>query len=291
MSAPLSSIDVELSAIVPLPAAVADNRAAAFVALAGDAPLARVVRTMLGPAAAAPDRRRDRQAADRRGPRMPCGARIVVGGGRGRRRGRSAPMYRRGAGIPCRRVDLDTVRTRSRLPASAGAGRRMRPGGGAAARGSAVVFPALPLTDSVKAVDSRGRVIGTVDRSTLPTAQYPRGFTGIGWRSWWRRARRMFSTKSRRRFAPALQITVVDGDPDAVRRRRATRRVNSLRPSSRRVRPSAAEQQAFGDQHVAGVGHLEVARVARNVWTSTSVNRSIHDDVSVPSKPSRSAAR
>ena len=81
---------------------------------------------------------------------------------------------------------------------------------------SPVVFPALPLTDSVKAVGSSGRIIETVDRTTLRTVQYPAGFhLRVGCRRWWRPARPMISTKSRRRSAPGWPITVVDGDPDA----------------------------------------------------------------------------
>jgi len=43
--------------------------------------------------------------------------------------------------------------------------------------GSPVVMPALAVTDSVKAVDARGSVTGTLDRSTLRAVQYPRGFS------------------------------------------------------------------------------------------------------------------
>lgn len=43
--------------------------------------------------------------------------------------------------------------------------------------GDPVVLPALPVTDSVKAVDKRGSVAATVDRSALRAVQYPRGFT------------------------------------------------------------------------------------------------------------------
>jgi 2-C-methyl-D-erythritol 4-phosphate cytidylyltransferase len=38
------------------------------------------------------------------------------------------------------------------------------------------VMPALAVTDSVKAVDARGSVTGTLDRSMLRAVQYPRGF-------------------------------------------------------------------------------------------------------------------
>jgi 2-C-methyl-D-erythritol 4-phosphate cytidylyltransferase len=42
--------------------------------------------------------------------------------------------------------------------------------------GHRVVVPVLPMTDTVKAVDERGAVVGTVDRSALRTVQYPRGY-------------------------------------------------------------------------------------------------------------------
>jgi 2-C-methyl-D-erythritol 4-phosphate cytidylyltransferase len=43
--------------------------------------------------------------------------------------------------------------------------------------GRDVVVPTLPVTDTVKTVDELGSVLGTVDRGTLRTVQYPRGFT------------------------------------------------------------------------------------------------------------------
>ncbi|MDT5179699.1 MAG: 2-C-methyl-D-erythritol 4-phosphate cytidylyltransferase [Mycobacterium sp.] len=43
--------------------------------------------------------------------------------------------------------------------------------------GREVVVPTVPVTDTVKTVDETGWVLGTVDRSTLQTVQSPRGFT------------------------------------------------------------------------------------------------------------------
>ena len=43
--------------------------------------------------------------------------------------------------------------------------------------GRDVVVPTVAVTDTVKTVDELGRVLSTVDRSALQTAQYPRGFT------------------------------------------------------------------------------------------------------------------
>ncbi|OBK73640.1 2-C-methyl-D-erythritol 4-phosphate cytidylyltransferase [Mycobacterium sp. 1164985.4] len=42
--------------------------------------------------------------------------------------------------------------------------------------GAPVVLPVQPVTDSVKVVDERGVVTASLDRSTLQTVQYPRGF-------------------------------------------------------------------------------------------------------------------
>ena len=42
--------------------------------------------------------------------------------------------------------------------------------------GGEVVLPVLAVTDSVKAVDEHGAVTATLDRSTLQTVQFPRGF-------------------------------------------------------------------------------------------------------------------
>jgi 2-C-methyl-D-erythritol 4-phosphate cytidylyltransferase len=43
--------------------------------------------------------------------------------------------------------------------------------------GRDVAVPIVPVTDTVKTVDAMGSVLSTVDRSTLRTVQYPRGFT------------------------------------------------------------------------------------------------------------------
>ena len=42
--------------------------------------------------------------------------------------------------------------------------------------GHPAVIPVLQLTDTVKAVDDRGAVVGTVDRTALRTVQSPRGY-------------------------------------------------------------------------------------------------------------------
>ena len=45
------------------------------------------------------------------------------------------------------------------------------------AEGYDAVVPTVPVTDTVKTVDQLGSVLTTVDRATLQTVQYPRGFT------------------------------------------------------------------------------------------------------------------
>lgn len=42
--------------------------------------------------------------------------------------------------------------------------------------GAVAALPVCPVTDSIKAVDARGAVTTTVERSPLRTVQYPRGF-------------------------------------------------------------------------------------------------------------------
>ncbi|KUI41755.1 hypothetical protein AU198_11290 [Mycobacterium sp. GA-1199] len=43
-------------------------------------------------------------------------------------------------------------------------------------RGASAVLPVLSVTDSVKAIDEHGVVTASLDRSTLQTVQFPRGF-------------------------------------------------------------------------------------------------------------------
>lgn len=84
----------------------------------------------------------------------------------------------------------------------------------AVADGAEVVVPIVAMTDSVKTVDESGSVLGTVDRATLRTVQYPRGFTAA---ALWQ----LISTSSASddEFDAALRagldVGVVDGDADA----------------------------------------------------------------------------
>jgi 2-C-methyl-D-erythritol 4-phosphate cytidylyltransferase len=77
--------------------------------------------------------------------------------------------------------------------------------------GHPVVVPMLPMTDTVKVVDDRGAVVGTVDRTALRTVQYPRGFQS--------EVLAQSITGDADEFVAALTagtpIATVDGDADA----------------------------------------------------------------------------
>ncbi|MDT5076481.1 MAG: 2-C-methyl-D-erythritol 4-phosphate cytidylyltransferase [Mycobacterium sp.] len=83
------------------------------------------------------------------------------------------------------------------------------------AAGHRIVVPVIPVTDSVKSVDERGTVVETVDRTTLRTVQYPRGFAASSL------AELLGSGPIDDEFdtavAAGLPIAMVDGHADAVR--------------------------------------------------------------------------
>jgi 2-C-methyl-D-erythritol 4-phosphate cytidylyltransferase len=195
----------DLAAILPLPATLADS---AFAPLAGEAPVVRVARTMLGTAvvaAAEPLVDRVREilvahglsavgvvAAESPGSRADC---LVAGLQSFENPLRHTVLY------DVRRP-LAPVSLRDRVIDALHAG-------------SPVVMPMLAVTDSVKAVDSQGAVTGTLDRSTLRAVQAPRGFTVD-------ELSRLLAGRTSDDFdelAEALRtgtpITLVDGDADA----------------------------------------------------------------------------
>lgn len=78
-----------------------------------------------------------------------------------------------------------------------------------------VVVPALGMVDSVKTVDEAGAVTETVDRSTLWSAQYPRGFRRTRLEAMLAAARTDgFDELDAARHA-GIPVTLVEGDPDA----------------------------------------------------------------------------
>ena len=204
---------VELSAIVPLSLTVADDRAAAFTPLAGEPPLVRILRTMLGavtePAAvvatAEPFVDDVRECLAAHG--LSVGVAVTAGT---RAECLTAGLeYLERKSISPRHVLIHDIR---RPLASAGLRDRVI---AELRRGSAVVMPTLPITDSVKAVDSRGSVTGTLDRSQMRAVQYPRGFATD-------QLARLLNQRVVTEFdeleeaiRAGVRITVVDGDSDA----------------------------------------------------------------------------
>jgi 2-C-methyl-D-erythritol 4-phosphate cytidylyltransferase len=84
----------------------------------------------------------------------------------------------------------------------------------ALAEGHGVVVPVVPMTDSVKAVDGSGAVVATVDRATLLTVQYPRGFASATLREL---VAGGADDELDGALAAGLPIATVEGHADAVR--------------------------------------------------------------------------
>ena len=159
-----------LAAIVPLPVTFVHNAAAVFDPLAGEPPLARVVRTMHGAAVVAvaePLLGAVRESLAAHGL-------SAVG---------VAVAEDPGSRAQCLAAGLEYLKDEPRHVLIHDIRRPLAPAClrdrviGRLQAGSPVVMPVLALTDSVKAVDARGSVTGTLDRSTLRAVQYPRGFT------------------------------------------------------------------------------------------------------------------
>jgi 2-C-methyl-D-erythritol 4-phosphate cytidylyltransferase len=195
----------ELAAIVPLPATLADN---AFVLLAGKAPLVRVAGTLVGAAvvaAAAP-------LVDRVSETLAAQGLSEVG---------VASVQGPGSWAQCLAAGLQHFHGSTRHVLIHDVRRPLAPESlrdrviAALLAGSPVVMPVLAMTDSVKAVDANGAVTGTLDRSTLRTVQYPRGFAID-------ELNRLLDGRTSDDFdeldaalRTGAQITLVDGDADA----------------------------------------------------------------------------
>ena len=83
--------------------------------------------------------------------------------------------------------------------------------------GATAAVPVLPVTDSVKAVDAAGVVRATLDRTLLRSVQYPRSYTAAA-------VRAMLAADETGSFddaalasAVGLPVTFVDGDHEAMR--------------------------------------------------------------------------
>jgi 2-C-methyl-D-erythritol 4-phosphate cytidylyltransferase len=199
---------VDVAAIVPVPVTFVDNTAAAFEPLAGEPPLARVVRTTRGAAVvavAAPLLGAVRESLAAHG-LSAVGVAVAEDPG-SRAKCLAAGLHYlkdqpRHVLIHDVRRPLAPARVRDRVIAGLQAG-------------SPVVMPVLAVTDSVKAVDAHGSVTGTLDRSTLRVVQYPRGFAA-------EHLPRLLAGRTSDEFdeldeslRTGTPITLVDGDSDA----------------------------------------------------------------------------
>ncbi|MFV9635723.1 IspD/TarI family cytidylyltransferase [Mycobacterium neumannii] len=162
-----------LAAVVTVPAA----ESAALEPVAGRSPLSRVVHDCLkavtDPAravVAVAEQLADDARALLAGDRLPVGL-VVVAGTATRAQCLTAALEKVAAEpVSASHVlvyDVTQPLTPSELQARVV--ERLR-------QGASVVLPVLPVTDSVKVVDQRGVVTASLDRSTLQTVQYPRGF-------------------------------------------------------------------------------------------------------------------
>jgi 2-C-methyl-D-erythritol 4-phosphate cytidylyltransferase len=198
----------DLAAILPLPDRFADDADAIFAPLAGEAPLVRVARTMLGAAviaAAQPLADAVREALDAHGL-------SAIG---------VTAAEDPGSRWQCLKAGLQYLTNQPRHVLVHDVRRPLAPASlrdrviGALQSGSPVVMPVLAVTDSVKAVDAGGSVTGTLDRSTLRAVQSPRGFAAD-------HLARLLTECTTDEFDDLDQalrmsapITFVDGDSDA----------------------------------------------------------------------------
>jgi 2-C-methyl-D-erythritol 4-phosphate cytidylyltransferase len=80
--------------------------------------------------------------------------------------------------------------------------------------GHAAVVPGLPLSDTIKAVDADGVVVGTPERAGLRAVQTPQGFaTDVLLRAYERAATADFTDDASLVEHLGGQVQVVDGDP------------------------------------------------------------------------------
>jgi 2-C-methyl-D-erythritol 4-phosphate cytidylyltransferase len=79
--------------------------------------------------------------------------------------------------------------------------------------GHLAVIPALPVSDTIKAVDANGVVLGTPERSGLRAVQTPQGFRTELLRRAYDRAAGLFTDDASVVEATGTPVQVVDGDP------------------------------------------------------------------------------
>lgn len=80
--------------------------------------------------------------------------------------------------------------------------------------GHSAVVPALPLSDTIKAVDANGAVLGTPERAGLRAVQTPQGFAAeLLLRAYQRAATREFTDDASMVEQIGGQVQVIEGDP------------------------------------------------------------------------------
>ncbi|MDT5064546.1 MAG: 2-C-methyl-D-erythritol 4-phosphate cytidylyltransferase [Mycobacterium sp.] len=215
---------MDLAAIVPLPATVdspvaslAQMRAAAFATVAGEVALVRVVRALLGPVpesgiVVVADESlvgESRSCLDAAGLTMMVA--VIASGGPGSR-GQcllTAVEHLGGQRHPASHVlihdhrhPLAPIEVTERVIAGL-------------QDGHPIVVPVLPMTDTVKVVDDRGAVAGTLDRTALRTVQYPRGYQSSVLAQLVTGDTDEFTAALRKSHQEGTRIATVDGDADA----------------------------------------------------------------------------
>jgi 2-C-methyl-D-erythritol 4-phosphate cytidylyltransferase len=204
---------MEPGAIVPLP--MAADPAAACVPIAGEPPVARAVRALLSELVATRvvvavgeplvARVRDVLAEHTLPEVAVCG--IPVSGGRAEALAAGLDQL---APEALSTIPILVHDVRHPLVPGEVTGRVLA----GLAAGHGIVVPVVPMTDSVKAVDGRGVVVATVDRATLLTAQYPRGFAASTLREL---VAGGAADELDGALAAGLPVATVEGHADAVR--------------------------------------------------------------------------
>jgi 2-C-methyl-D-erythritol 4-phosphate cytidylyltransferase len=204
---------MNLAAVVPLPATV---HAAAFAPVAGEVALVRVVRALLGPVPASgivvvAD---ESLLAEARACLDSAGlstVSVIASGVPGTRHRCLVTAVERLVRQPHpsshvlvhdHRHPLTPIDVTERVVAG------LR-------EGHPIVVPVLPMTDTVKVVDDRGAVAGTLDRTALRTVQYPRGYQSAVLAQLVTGDADEFIAALRKSHQEGTPIATVDGDADA----------------------------------------------------------------------------
>ena len=195
----------EDAAILPLPTTLAET---AFAPLAGQPPLVRAAQTMMGAAVIAAAE----PLADVVRETLAAHGLSAVG---------VAVAEDPGTRAQCMAAGLQYLKGESRHVLIYDVRRPLAPTTlrdrviAALHKGNSVVMPVLAVTDSVKAVDGRGSVTGTLDRTTLRSVQYPRGFTAAHLSQLLAQRPSDEFDELEESLRAGMPITLVDGDADA----------------------------------------------------------------------------